>query len=257
MAIARAESVRAPDDRLRVIGVGFDARRRSRAALHLAEQLALEHGATMRVYSVIPAHAHATRAGSSRRARSTARYSTKSLGAQLQRRGHRRSTAASGRRPSVIRGDPVEELADASRQGLDLLVVGSRRQGALQPLCSAACRASSPNRADCPAARRATSGRGANDTPAAVAEIREPGRERRGPVLLSLRRLGRRQARARARRPSCSPGRRALVVHVWGPLGEVAAVPPVPGLEGLLKGGLDEMDRLGEEISAKLCRRGL
>ena len=52
------------------------------------------------------------------------------------------------------------------------------------------------------------------------------------------------------------PGRTALVVHVWEPLGEVASVPPIPGLEGMLKGGLDEMDKVGEEISTKLADEG-
>ena len=61
---------------------------------------------------------------------------------------------------------------------------------------------------------------------------------------------------ALARAGELFPGRAALVVHVWEPLGEVASVPPVPGLEGALKGGLDEMDRLGGEISAKLADEG-
>jgi len=61
---------------------------------------------------------------------------------------------------------------------------------------------------------------------------------------------------ALARAGELFPGRAALVVHVWEPLGEVASVPPVPGLESMLKGGLDEMDSLGEEISAKLADEG-
>ena len=61
---------------------------------------------------------------------------------------------------------------------------------------------------------------------------------------------------ALARAGDLFPGRAALVVHVWEPLGDVASVPPVPGLEGMLKGGLDEMDRLGDEISAKLADEG-
>ena len=51
-------------------------------------------------------------------------------------------------------------------------------------------------------------------------------------------------------------GRRALVLHVWEPLADVASVPPAPGLEGLLKAGLDEMDEKGTEISSTLAAEG-
>lgn len=51
-------------------------------------------------------------------------------------------------------------------------------------------------------------------------------------------------------------GRHAIVLHVWEPLGEVAAVPPVPGLEGVLKAGLEEMDEIGARSSEKLAMEG-
>ena len=51
-------------------------------------------------------------------------------------------------------------------------------------------------------------------------------------------------------------GRRALVLHVWEPLADVASAPPVPGLGGTLKAGLDEMDAIGEGISAQLADEG-
>ena len=114
VAIARPESVRAVEDRLRVIGVGFDAGDESRAALHVAEQLALEHGATMRVYSVVPPHAYATSRVEPTREEYRALLQ-ESLGAQLHEEVE---TLDSGVRAaaSVVRGDPVEELADASRR---------------------------------------------------------------------------------------------------------------------------------------------
>lgn len=59
-----------------------------------------------------------------------------------------------------------------------------------------------------------------------------------------------------ARAGELFPGRRALVVHVWEPLRDVASVPPVPGLYGLLAAGIEEMDTIGEEISAKLADEG-
>jgi len=52
------------------------------------------------------------------------------------------------------------------------------------------------------------------------------------------------------------PDRPALVLHVWESLRDVASAPPVPGLSGLLQGGLDEMDRIGHEISQKTADDG-
>ena len=52
------------------------------------------------------------------------------------------------------------------------------------------------------------------------------------------------------------PGREAIVVHVWEPLKEVAAVPPVPGLYGMLESGLNEMDKIGDEVSQRTAAEG-
>lgn len=52
------------------------------------------------------------------------------------------------------------------------------------------------------------------------------------------------------------PGHRAIVLHVWEPLKDAASVPPVPGLYGMLESGLDEMDRAGVEISARIAAEG-
>ena len=62
------------------------------------------------------------------------------------------------------------------------------------------------------------------------------------------------QAIARAAR--LLPGRAAIVLHVWEPLKEVASVPPVPALYGMLEAGLAEMDEAGEEISQKTAAEG-
>lgn len=59
-----------------------------------------------------------------------------------------------------------------------------------------------------------------------------------------------------ARAAELFPGRAALVLHVWEPLKEVAAVPPVPGLYAILEEGLAEMDRVGNEISERLAKEG-
>lgn len=52
------------------------------------------------------------------------------------------------------------------------------------------------------------------------------------------------------------PGRQALVLHVWESLKDVASVPPVPGLSGVLRGGLDEMDRMGRDVSQTTAEDG-
>ena len=120
------------EDRLRVIGVGFDAGEESREALRLAEELALEHGATMRVYSVIPPRAYAT----SRMEPTPAEYRERikqtlaeHLREEVEQLDSRARAAA-----SAVRGEPVTALAEASAQGLDLLVLGSRRQGPVSRL---------------------------------------------------------------------------------------------------------------------------
>ena len=52
------------------------------------------------------------------------------------------------------------------------------------------------------------------------------------------------------------PGRDVLVLHVWEPLREVASVPPVPGLAGVLKAGLEEMDEAGADLSRQTAEQG-
>lgn len=59
-----------------------------------------------------------------------------------------------------------------------------------------------------------------------------------------------------ARAGELFPGRHAVVLHVWEPLGKVASVPPVPGLRGMLQAGLEEMDKIGEDISRDTAERG-
>jgi len=52
------------------------------------------------------------------------------------------------------------------------------------------------------------------------------------------------------------PGAEAIVVNVWEPLGTSASAPDIPGLRGLLLGGLEELDREGEELSAGVAAKG-
>ena len=147
VALAPAGFAAGPEDRLRVIGVGFDAGDESRRALGLAEQLTLEHGATMRVYSVIPPRAYAT----SRIEPTPAEYRARvkeSLAEHLREEVEQldgRARAAA----SVVRGEPVAALAKVSAEGLDLLVLGSRRQGPVSRLMLGSVSSDLVDRAEC------------------------------------------------------------------------------------------------------------
>lgn len=59
-----------------------------------------------------------------------------------------------------------------------------------------------------------------------------------------------------ARAGDLFPGQPAIVLHVWEPLKDVASVPPVPGLYGTLEAGLEEMDRIGDEVSQRTAEEG-
>ena len=52
------------------------------------------------------------------------------------------------------------------------------------------------------------------------------------------------------------PTHKAIVLHVWEPLKDVASTPPVPGLYGMLEEGLNEMDRIGDEVSQRIAAEG-
>lgn len=62
--------------------------------------------------------------------------------------------------------------------------------------------------------------------------------------------------RAISRAAELFPAAGALVLHVWEPLKDVASVPRLPGLHGMLEAGLAEMDEIGEEISGRLAAEG-
>lgn len=114
-------------DQLRVIAVGFDGSRESRAALAEATEIARLAGATLRVITVSPPPppnlgAVATHAG------------TPPPVADLQ--GILHDTAAE--LPAELRalpvhekGDPVMKLIERAAEGVDLLVLGSRGRGPL------------------------------------------------------------------------------------------------------------------------------
>jgi len=130
VAIAPEGYAAGPEDRLRVIGVGFDGQTESLAALGAAERLALERGATLRVFAVAPPVNGQTSFSGMTSAEYT-RLARESLGEQLRKAIEALDPSVRAA-SSVIPGDPVQELSARSREGLDLLVLGSRGYGPIR-----------------------------------------------------------------------------------------------------------------------------
>jgi nucleotide-binding universal stress UspA family protein len=148
VAVAPREYAAGPEDRIRVIGVGFDGQPESVHALHAAEQLALERGATLRVFAVVaPGDAHTSWSGIT--ADNYVRLVRESLGEQLREAVQALDPSVRAA-SSLISGDPVRELTARSREGLDLLVVGSRGYGPIRRVVFGSVSGELIDTADCP-----------------------------------------------------------------------------------------------------------
>jgi nucleotide-binding universal stress UspA family protein len=148
VAVAPRDYSAGPEDRIRVIGVGFDGRPESVQALHAAEQLALERGATLRVFAVVAAgNAHTSWSGIT--SDEFARLVRESLGEQLREAVEALDPSVRAA-SSLIAGDPVHELSARSREGLDLLVVGSRGYGPIRRVVVGSVSGELIDTADCP-----------------------------------------------------------------------------------------------------------
>ena len=161
------------EDRLRVIGVGFDGQPESRAALHMAEQLALEHEATMRVYAVaLPNPMTSSRIEPS--PEEYRRLMSESLDGQLRNEAGKLDSGVRAA-ASVVRGDPTETLIERTREGLDLLVLGSRGYGPLRRVLFGSVSSRVLNRAECPVLvlpRQVSAGDEPTGEPAKIATAR-------------------------------------------------------------------------------------
>lgn len=117
-------------DRLRVIGVGYDASPQSEAALDGAIELALAAEATLRVTTVVPpAIGPEWKGGSGSVSREPG------LRDRMQQRLHEaiaRCPPELRALPLTLTGNPVAQLSEEADRGVDLLVVGSRGYGPLQ-----------------------------------------------------------------------------------------------------------------------------
>jgi nucleotide-binding universal stress UspA family protein len=116
-------------DRLRVVGIGYDGMAESQAALEEAANLATKFGGAMKVIGVL--------APIPPRAAAAAAQSGVEAAPDFQARLH----DAVAELPSELRalpilesGDPVHKLLEAAEVGIDLLVLGSRGFGPVMRL---------------------------------------------------------------------------------------------------------------------------
>jgi nucleotide-binding universal stress UspA family protein len=118
------------DAGMRVLGVGFDGSRASRAALATASELALAAGATLRVYAV------ARRVPQVRAAETSGHVAVSPTEAEALRSALQEAVTALPREtralPVFLRGFPARELIDAVGNGVDMLLLGSRPGGPIR-----------------------------------------------------------------------------------------------------------------------------
>lgn len=133
---------------MRVIGVGFDGTRESRAALDYATELALRNGSTLRVYSVVrkaapvPASAPLTPT-------QLATTELESRRAELHRAVAELPDEVRAL-PVLLRGFAADELIGVARYGVDLMVVGTRLGGHLHRLLHRSVAGEIAGTAHCP-----------------------------------------------------------------------------------------------------------
>jgi nucleotide-binding universal stress UspA family protein len=115
---------------IRVVGVGYDGSRPAGEALKIAADLALANGAALRVYAVARRFAHVPSAdgsGHSPRPPTEAEALRQALDEAVA--GLPSQTRAL---PVFLRGFAADELIDAVKLGVDLLVLGSRGGGPIR-----------------------------------------------------------------------------------------------------------------------------
>jgi nucleotide-binding universal stress UspA family protein len=138
----------AEDAGLRVIGVGFDGSPSSRAALELATELAIENGATLRVYTV------ARKLGALAPDAVAASASPAEAELDALRTALHEAVAAlpdeTRALPVLLRGYPAAELVNAVKAGVDLLVIGSRDGGPVWRAFHGSVSAAVVDAASCP-----------------------------------------------------------------------------------------------------------
>jgi nucleotide-binding universal stress UspA family protein len=116
-------------DRLRVVGVGYDGMAESQAALDEAATLASKFGASMKVIGVMtPIPPTGAAAAAQTEAEAGPDFQTRLHEAVAELPSELRPL------PVLARGDPVQKLLEAAEVGIDLLVLGSRGFGPVMRL---------------------------------------------------------------------------------------------------------------------------
>ncbi|MGV1049911.1 MAG: universal stress protein [Solirubrobacterales bacterium] len=118
------------DPGMRVVGVGYDGSRAAREALDTATELALANGAALRVVTVAQKFAHLPRADAGTQA-SNVPTEAEALREQLYK-VVKALPAEARALPVFLRGIPAAKLIAAAGNGVDLMVLGSRRGGPLR-----------------------------------------------------------------------------------------------------------------------------
>jgi nucleotide-binding universal stress UspA family protein len=117
------------EDRLRVVGVGYDGMAESHAALQEAARLAEKFHASMKVIGVAtPVPAMGAAAAAQAGAEAGPDFQTRLHEAVAELPSELRAL------PIMERGNPVDKLLEASELGIDLLVLGSRGFGPVMRL---------------------------------------------------------------------------------------------------------------------------
>ena len=144
----RPLAARAGDAGLRVIGVGYDGSRAADEALATAVELAIPNGAALRVYTVARNYAHVP--GANGDSRGPGVPTEAELLLETLHRAVGALPAAARALPVFIRGFPERELIEATRYGVDLLVLGSRAGGPLRRLLHHSVTSAVMREASCP-----------------------------------------------------------------------------------------------------------
>jgi nucleotide-binding universal stress UspA family protein len=118
VAVAPLGTAGDDDPGLRVIAMAYDGSPESKVALARASDLAVRSGATMRIYTVVPAGAAGDRHANE--------YFRERL-ADARRLAPAEVRAAA----DLLHGDPAGELTGEAEKGVDLMVLGSRGYGPL------------------------------------------------------------------------------------------------------------------------------
>ncbi len=115
---------------MRVIGVGYDGSDAALEALRAAADLALANGAALRVYTIARRYAHVPGASGDERGPGVPTEAEVLRG--MLNDAVNDLAAATRALPVFLRGFAADELVDATKLGVDLLVLGSRRGGPLR-----------------------------------------------------------------------------------------------------------------------------